>query len=177
MFNFFNIFSKKENNVNDDTLLSNSDSLADKNNSEYSVLFSNGTNTIMGIPDKNLIPGIYKTHLIELAIHDDYCNKQLIIKKETNSYTNINEEIFIINNINFIIPYTRGKFIFSIKPYNNFVSDNMIENITQFSFKLNENPPKKSYIAIEEKNKKLLLFLTVSNNIYSIKELEYHIPK
>lgn len=173
MFNFLNLFSKKTQ-LEDNIILTN-DSLMEKNSEEYTILYNNGKKSIVGIPDKNLIPGIYKNHLLELILFDKSGNNLSLIKKETNSYTNIDTQVFIIKNVNQVIPYTSGKIVFSIKPYNIVITDNIIQHQLHFTFKLNINPPEKSYIAIEEGNRKLLLYIKVIDNIYSIKELEYHI--
>ena len=173
MFDYFNLFSYPKKTV-DSTLLSTNDSLADKINEDYTILYSNGTKSIIGIPDQNLLPGIYRNHLLELIIFDYSGNKQYLVKEQHNSYTNINNHIFIIKNINKIIPYTCGKMVFSLKPYND-INDERIHAQITFKFKLNGNPPENSYIAIEEKNTKLLLYINVINNIYSIKDIEYHI--
>ena len=174
MFNFLNFFPNKDN-TDDNILLSSNDSLAGKNNDEYTILYSNGNTSIVGIPDKHLLPGIYKNHLLELIIFDDSGNKLSLVKSVHNSCTNNNIQIFIINNINKIIPYINGKMIFTIKPYNNIITDEQIQRTLVFKFKLNKNPHENSFITIEENNLKLVLFIQVIDNIYSIKELEYHI--
>lgn len=173
MFNFLNIFYDNDN-TEDDTILSSNDSLAGKNNEDYTILYSKGTTSIVGITDKNLLSGIYRNHLLELIIFDDSGNKLSLVKSVHNSYTNNNIQIFIINNINKIIPYINGKMLFTIKPCN-IITDEQIRRQLSFNFKLNKNPPENSFITIEENNIKLVLFIKVIDNIYSIKELEYHI--
>jgi len=176
MFSFLNIFSQKDKFV-DNTLLTSNDSLAEKNNEDYTILYSRGNTSIVGIQDKNLLPGIYRNHLLELIIFDDSGNKQTSIKAEHSSYTNSNNQVFIIKNINKVIPFTNGIMLFSIKPYNIIITDKRIQNQFSFKFKLNINAPKNSHIAIEENNNKLLLTVQVIDNIYSIQQLEYHIQK
>lgn len=174
MFTFLNIFYDNDN-TEDDTILTSNDSLAEKNNEDYTILYSKGTKSIVGITDKNLLSGFYRNHLLELIIVNDSGDKLSLVKSVHNSYTNNNIQIFIINNINKIIPYINGKMLFTIKPSNIIITDEQIQRQLSFNFKLNKNAPENSFITIEENNIKLVLFIKVIDNIYSIKELEYHI--
>ena len=101
MFSFLNIFSQKDKLV-DTTLLTSNDSLAEKNNQDYSILYSRGNTSIVGIQDKNLLPGIYKNHLLELIIFDDSDNNQCLVKAEHSSYTNSNTQAKVTNHFKYI---------------------------------------------------------------------------